>query len=325
MRRIERLVNLIAALLETSKPLTAEEIRSNVAGYDQTDQEAFRRTFERDKASLRDIGIPLDVVSTDPFADRADAYIIPKSSYYLPQLDLEEDELAALQLAVQSLQGSSETEAGFLKVSATSPEATPPGPRVLWGADLTAQQPVVASFYEALLDRRPATFAYRASDGTASTRNVSLYGLVHRRGHWYAVGKDAARDDIRTFRLERVETPPDLGDETYEIPTDFDAASYVGTEAWEAESSEQTQAVVRFSPAMRWWAEQNLSERPATEGPSGSLEVQLALGRPEALVSWVIEFGGEVSIVTPQELRTRMLERLAPYLNGNAPAVGPRA
>ncbi|MEA2487391.1 MAG: proteasome accessory factor [Actinomycetota bacterium] len=314
MRRIERLVNLIAALLETSRPLTAEEIRTTVAGYDQTDHEAFRRTFERDKASLRDIGIPLEVVTTDPFAERADAYIIPKARYYLPQLDLEEDELAALQLAAQSLQGSNEkTGAGFLKLSIASEGAAPDGPRILWGSDLAAEQPVVIAFYEALLERRPASFGYKTPDGSTSKRSVSLYGLVHRRGHWYAVGKDSARDDIRTFRLERVDGVPQLGDDAYEIPKDFNAASYVGTQAWETEISQQTSAVVRFSKSMRWWAEQNLAERPTTDGPDGSVDVQLDLGRPDALVSWVIEFGGEVSIVTPQELRDRLLARIAPY------------
>ncbi len=61
MRRIERLINLIAALLETSRPMSAEDIRRNIAGYDQPSHDAFRRAFERDKGSLRAMGIPLDV------------------------------------------------------------------------------------------------------------------------------------------------------------------------------------------------------------------------------------------------------------------------
>ena len=73
MQRIERLLNLIAALLDSSRPMTAEEIRTRIAGYDQANPEAFRRAFERDKVALRDMGIPLEVRSTDPFAEQADA------------------------------------------------------------------------------------------------------------------------------------------------------------------------------------------------------------------------------------------------------------
>jgi proteasome accessory factor B len=69
MQRIERLLNLIAALLDSARPMTAEEIRSRIAGYDQANHEAFRRAFERDKDALRGMGIPLEVRSTDPFAE----------------------------------------------------------------------------------------------------------------------------------------------------------------------------------------------------------------------------------------------------------------
>src|SRR5688572_29113300 len=89
MRRIERLINLIAALLETSRPMTAEEVRRDIAGYDQANFDSFRRAFERDKESLRAMGIPLETrpVSPDAFSDHVEGYIIPKERYYLPELD----------------------------------------------------------------------------------------------------------------------------------------------------------------------------------------------------------------------------------------------
>src|SRR5918992_1189633 len=108
VRRIERLINLIAALLESRRPLTAEEIRAEIAGYDQETHEAFRRAFERDKEALRAMGVPLEVRPTDPFSDQADGYFIDKSSYYLPELDLAPDELAALRLAADSVLGAKE-------------------------------------------------------------------------------------------------------------------------------------------------------------------------------------------------------------------------
>src|SRR5687768_17612015 len=61
MRRIERLINLVAALLETSRPMTADDIRNDIAGYAEAASfEAFRRMFERDKEALRAIGIPVE-------------------------------------------------------------------------------------------------------------------------------------------------------------------------------------------------------------------------------------------------------------------------
>ncbi len=62
-RVIERLLNLLAFLLDAGRPVTADEIRHTVAGYGQEGDEAFRRTFERDKDLLRHLGVPLRLAS----------------------------------------------------------------------------------------------------------------------------------------------------------------------------------------------------------------------------------------------------------------------
>ena len=70
-RRAERLVNLVICLLSTRQFLTAERVRDAVPGYEPADgdprtEEAFKRMFERDKAELRDLGIPLASTSSRP-------------------------------------------------------------------------------------------------------------------------------------------------------------------------------------------------------------------------------------------------------------------
>src|SRR5688500_16511119 len=112
MLRIERLINLIAALLDGRRPLTASEIRERIAGYDSQSAEAFRRTFERDKAELRDMGIPIETVKDE---DDNDAYVIPADKYYMPELDLQPDEIAALKLAADAILGVGEQAGSGLK------------------------------------------------------------------------------------------------------------------------------------------------------------------------------------------------------------------
>ncbi|MCA1655124.1 MAG: WYL domain-containing protein, partial [Pseudonocardiaceae bacterium] len=59
--RAERLVNLVLCLLSTRQYLPAESIRKIVPGYnDAPSDDAFFRTFERDKTELRELGIPLE-------------------------------------------------------------------------------------------------------------------------------------------------------------------------------------------------------------------------------------------------------------------------
>ena len=321
MRRIERLINLIAALLETVHPMPVDEIRARIAGYDQESDEAFRRAFERDKEALRAMGIPIEVVATDPFVDQADGYLIPKSRYYLPDPDLEPDELAALGIAAQAMLGGGEAaESGLLKLSIDDPGGSWTGPRVVWGADLAAEQPLLDPLYAALLDRRPIRFSYRsARSDNAAPRAVEPYGLVHRRGHWYLIGNDREKGDIRSFRVSRIASGVKVLEGSYEVPGSFDAAAYGSVEPWEiGGDAEPGHAVVRFDADLRWWPEQNMADAQAHDAPGGGLDVEIPVSNVDALVSWVIGFGPGAEIVSPPEARSRVVEHLQPYLAGES-------
>jgi proteasome accessory factor B len=316
VRRIERLINLIAALLDTTRPLSAEDIRRDVAGYDQANHEAFRRAFERDKEALRSMGIPIELRQTevDPFSDQLDGYIIPKDLYYLPEIDLEPDEVAALHVAGEAILGGSEhAEEGLLKLSmgeASSPWSTP---RVALGTDIAAEAPALGPLYGALLERVPVTFTYQPARGDSRVRDVEPYGLVHRRGDWYVVGRAPDRDAVRSFKVSRITSAVKRGEGTYEIPEGFDPASHLTGEGFEI-GDEPTTATLRFAAKLAWWPEQNMPEAPRSEGPDGSVDVQVPVGNEQALVSWVLGFGDEVEIMSPGSARAAMSAHLAPLL-----------
>lgn len=210
MDRLERLINLMAALLEADHPLDRFELRSRVSGYGADVEEGtFRRMFERDKDALRQMGVPLVMELVNP--DRpevGEGYRIPKERYELPDPDLDADELAALRLAVSAVSvGATETSG-----PGTSGPST--GRAALWklggGAEVAA--PVVAELpgsehlpvlFAATADRQPVTFAYQGHQ-----RRVEPWRLSYRGGHWYLSGFDRDRHDGRTFRLDRFEGTP---------------------------------------------------------------------------------------------------------------------
>lgn len=320
VRRIERLLNLIIALLNTDRPYTADEIRERIEGYGgEPNHEAFRRTFERDKEDLRKMGIPIETVTTDVFSEVPDGYIIPKTKYYLPNLDLEPDELAALHVAAAAVLGSREqAEAGLLKLS-IGPDASPAGgTRVLWSADVAAQQPLLAPLSAALMERAPVAFGYKPASGDAAAREVEVYSLINRRGHWYVVGRDRNRDALRSFKVARIEGEVTRLEGTYEIPADFRAEEKLPAQAWEVGPDEPSEAILRFSPDLRWWAERNLPGAVATDGPSGALDVHLPVANLDALISWVLELGPQVEIVAPPAARERLVQHLDAFLGSVA-------
>src|ERR1700760_1919982 len=109
-RRAERLVNLVICLLSTRQFLTAERIRDAVPGYGPGDgrratDEAFKRMFERDKAELRDLGIPLEPGRNSTF-DSEDGYRIRRRDYELPPIEFDAAEAAAVGLAARLWQSA---------------------------------------------------------------------------------------------------------------------------------------------------------------------------------------------------------------------------
>ena len=104
-KRAERLVNLVIALLGTRQYVTAARIRATVPGYEPDDgteraDEAFKRMFERDKAELREMGVPLETGRTSVF-DTEDGYRIARADYELPEIHLTGEEAAAVGLALR--------------------------------------------------------------------------------------------------------------------------------------------------------------------------------------------------------------------------------
>jgi HlyD family secretion protein len=105
VQRTERLLNLVISLLAATRFVSKEQIRAAVPQYaDSVSEEAFERMFERDKDDLREMGIPLETGSNDPYFDDEIGYRIPKDAYALPEVTFDSEELAVLGLAARAWQ-----------------------------------------------------------------------------------------------------------------------------------------------------------------------------------------------------------------------------
>ena len=215
-KRAERLVNLVIALLSTRQYVTAARIRATVPGYEADDgseraDEAFKRMFERDKAELREMGVPLETGRTSVF-DTEDGYRIARADYELPEIRLTGEEAAAVGLALrlwESAQLAGAAHSALVKLKAAGVDvdtsrAIPLQPR------LDAGEPAFEPCYAAARDRRALEFDYQRPDEDApGRRHVQPWGVVAWHGRWYLVGLDLDRGAERVFRLSRVVGTPE--------------------------------------------------------------------------------------------------------------------
>lgn len=296
MNRLERLINLVAALLAADVPLSAEELRRRVPGY-ADDKGAFRRAFERDKETLRDLGVPVELEPVPGTNPPLDGYRVRKEAYYLPDPDLDDDELAALHLAASAVR--LDVANGVEALWKLGGEVAESGP-VPTVAALPGAVHLVALF-GAISDHRSVSMGYRGR-----RRAVDPHRLSFRNGHWYlsAVDRDAAED--RLFRLDRVEPPIEVGEAGSAGPPP--AGPSAPPSPWELGSEEPATARLWVDAEQAAWAEGHVGpDAVAERRPDGSVVLEVRVTNRDAFRSFVLGFLDHAELLGPPELRQELV------------------
>lgn len=315
MQPLERLVNLVALLLESRRPLTFDEIRAKLAeAYEHEDVSSAKRMFERDKDVLRDIGVPIEVSATDAW-DAEQGYTIPRDRYYLPEIRFTPEEITALVVAARS--GGDTTAEDAVRKLLSGAEAgilaslDPAG-----GGAGGAADPRLAEAADAVARARRVRFSYRTARGETSERVADAFGLAVRGGRWYLVGLDADRGKVRSFRLSRLASPLRDEGEGSEPPDGFRAADHVQAGPW-GPGEAVTSATVAFSPSVAAWVSGGIPGVETVEVRADGWTVLRVPAQPgESLAGWVLSLGPDAEALAPPELRDEIVRRLEAALAG---------
>jgi proteasome accessory factor B len=291
MDRLERLINLVAALLEAERPLTADDLHQRLPGYAEN-RAAFRRAFERDKDVLREMGVPLSLEPVDPSQPQVEGYRIPKEQYYLQDPGLDPDELAALHLAASAVQleGARGVEALWKLGGWVAEEGPPPTTAALPGAAH------LGPAFAAISQRRPVTFSYRGA-----RRRVDPWRLAFRNGHWYLLGRDHDRGGERNFRLDRLESDI-VADES----ASFDAPHATAGPAvpWQMGDEEPVRARLLVDADHAGWAVGQVgADDVESRREDGSVVLAVTVTHRSAFRSFVLGFLDHAEVLEPPDLR----------------------
>src|SRR6185503_9780550 len=281
--------------------------------------EALEKRFDRDKAELRALGVPIVYEPLDENGE--EGYRIPREQYFLPEIHLSVHDAAALAVVQRYAQASpgdplaKPLRSALRKVLVDSPLTGAAAASVteqhMLGVrtekapgDLSANLAVLT---DAALRRRPVKFRYYGIGRDETTqREVEPYGIGWHERHWYLVGRDKGRDDVRQFRVDRIRGRARvLAGPTFEVPEDFDVADHVGRPAFLLRRDGKGERVrVELKPEVAFMSRGALREGwTFRDLPGGGGLVEFDANDRAAVIRFVARHADRARVVAPESLR----------------------
>jgi proteasome accessory factor C len=327
--KLIRQLSLISFLMANRRPVSALEIKREVEGYSSMNEDAFARRFYADRAELESLGISLQVDKPAEGFFEAELYALPPENYYLRAIEFTDSELAALRTALGLLDGEF-AYAEPLRLALQQVSWGRPSPLVEddeapidvklsaagGGRELSQR---LAKIETAISRRKTVEFSYYSLQrDEVSDRKVDPYHLVFREGQFYLIGHSHERDEVRVFRLSRIEGKVSYAtkaEHDFSAPEDFDRRDYAQRADWQM-GELKGKATIFLRERIAWLVERDFgrhgtfrkSKRGEGNGRGVVFETEYASGRQ--LISWVLSWRENAALLSPPELAEEANERL---------------
>jgi proteasome accessory factor BC len=316
--KLIRQLSLVAFLMAELRPLTARDIKGNVEGYQEMSDEAFARRFYSDRAELVSLGVPLDSQRDEHTGE--ELYTLRSERYFLPPLELDDDEFAALQTCLYLLEGrfaySEPLRLGLQNLALgrssgardDSPTATAVRVEVRDPDYSPELQGRLGKLEGAISKQRTVRFRYWSiARDKESERTINPYALLPENGTWYVIGEDQDDKTIKQFRVSRIRSEIRFAtrrERDFRVPEEFDVEVFRGRADWQFGDT-VGEARVELAPDTAWWVRREFDKpRNSIDGDIFTTEyAQLPL-----LARWILRQDGRAIPLEPPALRKLVID-----------------
>jgi proteasome accessory factor B len=334
--RSKRLLDLVMILLGARTPVTYREIREQFPAYQTLNTEAGLRAFERDKADLLELGVPIRYISPDEDDSLEDGgYVIDLKRFKMPEVRLTPDEISALVLAASvahAMPGGTYpkiVDLALKKLAFDLPELpdTPtqfprpapvivhfPEKRIPQQAEREDLGEIYATLESATRLRKRVTILYdSAGNGMTTKRDVDPYGLVYREGAWLCVGWCHLRKDVRSFRVDRMRSAVQAAkpkSPDFERPADFDVKAYAQRSPWTFAIDPPEEVQLALTADAAEIANEDFGPTGVKRVAGDKTFVTFDCANFEFAATRILSAKGAIRIVRGERLRARILGEL---------------
>src|SRR5689334_22913281 len=324
-------------LLRARMPVTYREIREQFPAYQTLNSEAGLRAFERDKADLLDLGVPIRYITPDEDDSLEDGgYVIDLKRFKMPEVRLTPDEISALVLAASvahAMPGGTypkivdlalkklafdlpelpDTPTEFPRPAANAPTVLVHFPEK--GAPQRPELPEIYATLEAATRlRKRVTLTYQtAATGMVSRRDIDPYAMVYREGAWLVVGWCHLRHEVRSFRVDRMREAvmaPKPKSPDFERPADFDVKAYAQRSPWTFTSDPPEEVQLALAPEAAEVANEDFGLTAVKRVDGDRTLIRFDCGNLEFAATRVLAAKGGIRLVRGERLRARIHDEL---------------
>ena len=313
--KLIRQLSLISFLMAERRPVSALEIKQDVEGYSQMNDEAFARRFYADRAELESLGIHLKVDKPAEGYYEAENYSLPPENFYLPAIEFTDKELGALRTSLSLLDGEfAYAEPLRLALQQLSwgkpspldaPEQRSVALAVTAGAGGRELSQRLSKVETAIFRRKTIVFDYYTIGRDAQEkRKVDPYHLLYRGGQFYLIGYSHERDDVRVFRVSRIRGKvgySSKAEHDFNRPEDFDPRVYATRTDWQL-GDPVGRARIWLSHRIDWLALRHFGHAGDVQDADGGVIFETDYANSRQMVSWALGLGEQARIEAPEEL-----------------------
>jgi proteasome accessory factor BC len=321
--KLIRQLSLISFLMAERRPVSALEIKQDVEGYSQMNDEAFARRFYADRAELESLGIHLKVDKPAEGYYEAENYSLPPENFYLPAIEFTDEELGALRMALSLLDGEfAYAEPLRLALQQLSwgkpspldaPEERSVALAVTAGAGGRELSQRLSKIETAIFRRKTIVFDYYTIGRDAQeSRKVDPYHLLFKGGQFYLIGYSHERDDTRVFRVSRIRGKvgySSKAEHDFNRPEDFDPRDYATRTDWQL-GEPIGRARIWLSDRIDWLALRHFGHAGEVTETDDGVIFETDYANARQMVGWVLGLGEHARVDGPPELVEEWRKRL---------------
>jgi predicted DNA-binding transcriptional regulator YafY len=179
--------------------------------------------------------------------------------------------------------------------------------------DYASRTEELDDLFQAVADLRPLHFRYvRPKDGKIEKTTIHPYAMVLYKDAIYCVGYHVAKQELRTFLLDRMRDTECAITERFELPEDFRIEDHFQGQfgIWRGRASRKV--VIEFDARVNEYVEtRRVHPSQSIERlADGGIRLTMEIGDLTEVTTWVLGFGETAKVVEPPELRDRVRAEL---------------